>query len=311
MFSFKKGVQMKSQKVQEHEEKNLQWHPAFYAGIQIELQDEADNLIFENEHQLGTKPFGIDVLIIKKESEEPIRKNIGRIFRKHNIIEYKSPKDYLGIDDFYKVYGYTCFYKADAKAADSIRIEDITISLVCKNYPKKLVRHLQEEQNYKIEKAERGIYYVSGDKIPIQIIVTKQLSLEENLWLRSLTDDLEEKEDAENLIQDYNTHKENSLYQSVMNIIVQANKEKFEEAKSMCEALRELMKEEIEAEKIKANKEGRIQGEIAGKIEGKIAGKNLINELNKKLAQAGRMDDIIKAAEDKNFQDSLIEEFGL
>lgn len=302
---------MKSQKVQEHEEKNLQWHPAFYAGIQIELQDEADNLIFENEHQLGTKPFGIDVLIIKKESEEPIRKNIGRIFRKHNIIEYKSPKDYLGIDDFYKVYGYTCFYKADAKAADSIRIEDITISLVCKNYPKKLVRHLQEEQNYKIEKAERGIYYVSGDKIPIQIIVTKQLSLEENLWLRSLTDDLEEKEDAENLIQDYNTHKENSLYQSVMNIIVQANKEKFEEAKSMCEALRELMKEEIEAEKIKANKEGRIQGEIAGKIEGKIAGKNLINELNKKLAQAGRMDDIIKAAEDKNFQDSLIEEFGL
>ncbi|MFR6273493.1 MAG: hypothetical protein ACLUL2_08285 [Blautia sp.] len=31
----------------------LQWHPAFYAGIQIELETEANTLLFENEHQLG------------------------------------------------------------------------------------------------------------------------------------------------------------------------------------------------------------------------------------------------------------------
>ena len=34
----------------------LQWHPAFYADIQIELEEEAGLLVFENEHQLGTKP---------------------------------------------------------------------------------------------------------------------------------------------------------------------------------------------------------------------------------------------------------------
>jgi len=34
----------------------LQWHPAFYAGIQIEFAEEAHQLLFENEHQLGTKP---------------------------------------------------------------------------------------------------------------------------------------------------------------------------------------------------------------------------------------------------------------
>ncbi|MCA5961218.1 hypothetical protein LC724_13665 [Blautia sp. RD014234] len=44
----------------------LQWHPAFYADIQIELEAEADLLIFENEHQLGTKPKEIDVLIVKR-----------------------------------------------------------------------------------------------------------------------------------------------------------------------------------------------------------------------------------------------------
>jgi len=42
------------------------WHPAFYADIQIELKNDADNLEFENEHQPGTNPMEIDVLIIKK-----------------------------------------------------------------------------------------------------------------------------------------------------------------------------------------------------------------------------------------------------
>ena len=56
------------------EEKDaLQWHPAFYAGIQIEFEAEADKLIFENEHQLGTKPKEIDVLIIKKHPDVQIR----------------------------------------------------------------------------------------------------------------------------------------------------------------------------------------------------------------------------------------------
>ena len=58
-----------------------QWHPAFFADIQIELESERENLIFENEHQLGTKPMEIDALVIKKKTDIPINKNIGRIFR--------------------------------------------------------------------------------------------------------------------------------------------------------------------------------------------------------------------------------------
>ncbi len=72
----------------EQKEQTIQWHPAFFAGIQIELGDEAKYFSFEAEHQLGTKPMAIDVLV-KKEKERRIRKNIGRIFRTHNVIEYK------------------------------------------------------------------------------------------------------------------------------------------------------------------------------------------------------------------------------
>ena len=64
------------------EQKVLQWHPAFYASIQIEFEEEADKLIFENEHNLSSKPLQVDVLIIKKQ--------VGDI--NVNIKMYKSSK---------------------------------------------------------------------------------------------------------------------------------------------------------------------------------------------------------------------------
>ena len=128
----------------------LQWHSAFFAGLQIELREEAQKLIFENEHMLSNKPMQIDVLIVKKNSNESIKKNIGQIFRKHNIIEYKSPDDYLSIDDFYKVYGYTCFYKSDTGKANEIKTDELTISFVCNHDPRELIKHLKQERYFQI-----------------------------------------------------------------------------------------------------------------------------------------------------------------
>ena len=226
-------------------ERPLQWHPANYAGLQIELAAEKEFLIFEDEHQLGTKPKAIDILIIKKVQEHKIKKNIGRIFRKHNIIEYKSPDDYLSIDDFYKVYGYACFYKADTPSVNSIPIQELTITFISRQYPGKLLRHLTEEQKYTIQKIEKGIYYLIGNSIPIQFIVTSKLSSEKNLWLKGLTNHLKDMKLTEALAEDYQQHKSNTLYQSVMDIIMRANRKHFnEEAKNMCEAMREWIREE-------------------------------------------------------------------
>ena len=256
----------------EQKEQTIQWHPAFFAGIQIELGDEAKYFSFEAEHQLGTKPMAIDVLV-KKEKERRIRKNIGRIFRTHNVIEYKSPTDYLSVDDFYKVYGYACFYKSDVATVDSISIEDLTITFVSTNYPRKLIRHLREVKKYQIHKSEKGIYYVYGDQIPIQILVASQLDPSENLWLRSLTNNLHERQMARKLIDEYQKHGKNVLYQSMMDVIVRANTQQFNrEDKKMCEALRELMEEEFEAERGKARREGRTEGLKEGRAEGLKAG---------------------------------------
>ena len=225
----------------------LQWHPAFYAGLQIEFSEEAEKLIFENEHQLGTKPREIDVLIIKKNPKERINKNIGRIFRTYNIVEYKSPEDYLSIDDYYKVCGYACFYKSDAPRINAIQTLEITVSFVCRNYPYRLMKHLKEERKLYIEKQEAGIFYITGEVFPIQLIVTARLSAEDNLWLRNLTNDLKQDEEIECLLKDYRDHQKNTLYKSVMNLIIRANREKFEEEKEMCEALQELYQDEFDA----------------------------------------------------------------
>jgi hypothetical protein len=44
----------------------IQWHPAFDAALQIELEDEAEYLEFEPEHLLSKKPMQIDVLVKNK-----------------------------------------------------------------------------------------------------------------------------------------------------------------------------------------------------------------------------------------------------
>ena len=133
----------------------LQWHPAFYAGIQIEFGEEAEYLEFKQEHSLGTKPKQIDVLI-KKEKDRILQKNIGRIFRTHNIIEYKGHGDYLSIDDFYKVCGYAYFYKSDSTEVNAIKFEELTISLVSERVPRELMRHLKEERGFELKLVESG-----------------------------------------------------------------------------------------------------------------------------------------------------------
>ncbi len=48
-----------------------------------------------------------------------------------------------------------------------------------------------------------------------------------------------------------------------------------------------------------------------GRKEGRKEGRDDINSLNKKLAEANRIDDIVKAAEDPEYQKQLLKEFGI
>ena len=247
------------------QEVKLQWHSAFTSALRIELEENMDNLLIEEEHLLGKKPMQIDVLIVKKDVGIRIRKNIGRIFRKHNIIEYKSPEDYLSINDFYNVFGYACRYQADTDKVMEIDPEEITITFVAHSYPGKMLEHLKKVWHMHIVKKEGGIYYLTGAAFPIQLVVTKELSDTNNFWLKSIRNDYKEKEEFMELLDRYEMKKESVYYQAVMDIILRANRKVIEEErKVMCDALRELYEEwvadELEMKRKAAVAEGLQQG---------------------------------------------------
>lgn len=223
----------------------LQWHPAFQAALQIELSKEEDFLQFEREYNLSSKPLQIDTLIIKKEPGFRIEKSIGRIFRRYNIVEYKGPEDYISINSFFKVNGYTCIYQANTEHEMEIPPEELTITLAGYHYPRKLLLYLQDFYHAEVDRPYPGIYYVSGFLFPIQILIIGELSKEENVWLGRLRNDLELKADIEPLAKAYKGMEKNPLYAAAMDLIVRANWKKYQEGRKMCEALRELFADEL------------------------------------------------------------------
>lgn len=175
------------------------------------------------------------------------------------------------------------------------------------NSSKSLQWHPAFFADIQIELEAEGIYYVSGPKIPIQVIVTQQLSKEKNLRLRSLTDRIKDKEDMKRLLNEYREKQKNPLYESVMQMIVRANEEKFKEADCMCEALNRIIQDQIE-EKIRNSLQA---GYDEGYGMGMQQGEHSINSLILCLAKLGRTSDIIKSASDPEYQKSLLKEFGL
>lgn len=272
--------------------RKLQWHPAFAAVLRIEFENERDMLVFEDEHLLGKKPLQIDVLVVKKQKDLPIQKNIGRIFREHNLIEYKPPGDYLSINDFYKVYGYACLYQSDTEHVMSIHPEQITLTFVCNHFPQKMVQHLLYVRNLKIEKIEDGIYYLNGDTFPIQILVNKELPKSANYWLQHLRNDLKAQEEIPALLEQYEKKKDSKLYQSAMDLIIHANWKTMEEVNQMCNALRELLADELKESNIQGYNLGITQGISQGISQGIFQGITLTKTVLK-LAGSGKTPDQI------------------
>ena len=239
----------------------LQWHDGFHASLQIELRGEAAQLEFYSEHELYKKALRVDTLVIKNSDDTPVQKKIGKIFRKYNLIEYKSPGDYLNINDFYKVYGYACLYQSNTEKTHEIAMKDVTITFVCSHYPRKMLKILKEERKIEAEQIENGIYRLKNDSIAMQILVTWQLSAEENRWLTSLTRNLPMNENTKMLLREYQRNKGSILYQSAMDLIMQANKGIMEEDGSMvCDVLKEIFADEWKEKELQMQeKESQIQ----------------------------------------------------
>ncbi len=263
------------------EDTKIQWHPGFVAAMDMEFKEDREKLELESEHNLNKKPLEIDLLVIKKEKDSEIHNEIGRIFRGHNIMEYKSPKDQLDIDTFYKVSGYASLYKSYGKTVDGIKAEDVTISLLREAKPRELFNYFKKH-NVEVGMPYNGIYYIQGlSPFPAQVVVIKELGQEGHMWIKALTDKMK-KTDLENLIEksgELCDEYDRKLVESILEVTLNANIGLIEELRGdtkMGEMMLKIMQPVIlEIEKkaeIRGKKAGIEEGKKTGIQEGKIIG---------------------------------------
>lgn len=251
------------------EEIAIQWHPAFYGAAELELRDNKEDIEFHQEYNLSKEPLRVDLLVVRKLANVQVKNEIGHIFRQYNIIEYKSPGDGLSIDTFYKTVGYACFYKGLGKTEDAIPIQEMSISFFREAYPGKLFTKL-ESLGMEIKNPYPGIYYIrQWQAMPdIQIVVTGVVDPEKHPALRVLSRNVKE-EDARAFVQEASKLTEpedRNNVDAVLDASVAANRELYETIRRddpfMCEALRELMKDEIAEREQKADEKARQENSI-------------------------------------------------
>ncbi len=216
---------------------HVNWHEAACCAVQIELRDYASLLDFQAEFILGKNSYRIDLLVIKKLSEQLIPKNIACIFSTYNLFEIKGFHSSVGISSYYKTIGYAGLFIDQISGAVQYSSPDVSITFLTFRYPRKLIQHLRDERNLVVEKSSSGIYYISKETFKIQIIVTSELQSEENLYLRCLTDNLQDVSLINRLADDYTLHKDHDVYIKYLNQLTTANLKTKGESSMVCEGL--------------------------------------------------------------------------
>ena len=239
---------------------SIKWHPGFCSAMELEFLQYKGLLDFNREFPLSKEPLRIDLLMIKKIKDVVLDIDIGRLFKTYNIIEYKSPKDGLTIDDYIKTVGYAYLYKGLGATVDAVPLSELTATIVRNTEPTELFKKIQSEGG-SVEEKYPGVYYITGVvAIPTQFILTSSLSKDFHVCLRVLSNKASE-DDIKRFIEIANTFTEPIDKQNadaVMNVSINANREVYDKIRKenpfMCQALRELMKEEIQEEIKEAEK---------------------------------------------------------
>ena len=313
--------------------KRIQWHPAFCSAVQLVFREETISLSYQKEYLLNTKPLQADLLIIKKPAEGRLNNSLGHIFKGNNLLEYKSPEDELGIDTYYKVYAYACLYKSGGETEDAIPADDITISLVRHTKPDKLLSYFTE-RGFQVTQKYAGIYYVMKEGLfDTQVVVTGELEEEDQIWLRAMTPNLEQKTMERFVMKATGALNQGwrNLMDSVLEVVLAVNEDYVTERKgdepTMCEALRRIMADEIKEALETAEKEaikrgeaqgmergmarGMAQGMAQGLEKGMEEGEARMGKLFSLLYETGRGEDAKRALSDLPYRKMLFEEFEL
>ena len=261
-----------------------QWHGPYFGSMRLELKENGEGCEYDGEYILNTKALQIDMLARTKGEITWVLDEITQGFRRHNIIEFKSPDDALDLDVFYKTLGYGCLYKAQGSHVNAIHRMDISVTFIRERKPEKLLQELAEL--YDVVERAPGIYMLQGEGLlfAVQILVLREMTWEKHIWVTALQRQITREHARLLLLEMRKLEKvqEREWADSVLQLAIANNKEIFERLKGdefMCQALRELMAEEIDEELYKARCIGEKEGEKRGEERGEEKGQKSLGEV--------------------------------
>ncbi len=203
-------------------------------------------------------------MVVKKKKGTIIDNDIGILFKRHNIIEYKNPKDELNIDTLWKVIGYIGIYKSLGKRVNAIPETEIAAFIFRSVKPSKLLEQLVDLGHQVIMMAD-GIYSIQGlVSVPLVIIVMNELTDAELRALKIMTSGADEEEIREFVYEAKSIHdpEDKRNIDAVIQVMADSNPVLFnrlKEDQDMCEALRELMADELKEAEINGIKQRDIE----------------------------------------------------
>jgi len=172
-------------------------------------------------------------------SHVQIKNDIGKLFRKYNICEFKNPRDSFSVNDYAKSIGYASLYSSFKNAP----MTEITITIVLTMYPREVVRFLKNKRGLTVQDQGNGVHYVLGDVYPMQIIETKKLS-KDNLFLKNIRTNLNLSEMQETILalNAAGVSKRDIYFEGIVN----ANPDTFREVMNMNDEIMEIIFEVAE-----------------------------------------------------------------
>ena len=161
------------------------------------------------------------------------------------------------------IISYGCLYKALGEHVNEIPAEELTLTMIREACPRELFKILEGSGVVIVEKY-KGIYYLTGKVLfDTQIIVTGAMDGKKHPGLKILSKNAKE-EDVRTFLQEAKQTKEpgeRNNIDAVLQVSVSENADLFEKIRrdeKMCQALRELMKEEIAEEVTKGRTDEKL-----------------------------------------------------
>jgi hypothetical protein len=166
------------------EEKELkQWHPIFLKSIREALKDaEPGQLEIIDEVSLSSKPLKVDIIVIQHNRSQKLKNPISSIFKRWNIIEYKSPTKNFAPKDFDMGIAYTRLYNVLYNPREDL-LDEYTITYITSRHPSAMFTRLRKRGLRIIKDTPApGIYRLEGEMYAIQIVVLNEIDDKESLY---------------------------------------------------------------------------------------------------------------------------------